>query len=103
MRLITGLLTVSAVVACSDPFKPTTESILGMYRAESFTADSGGTSRDLVAAGDFGFHLARDIPDAVGVADRGTAELENDARHGPARKRGIDTGGTIRVKGGHGR
>ena len=51
MRLITGLLTVSAVVACSDPFKPTTESILGMYRAESFTADSGGTSRDLVAAG----------------------------------------------------
>ena len=59
--------------------------------------------RDLVAAGDFGFHLARDIPDAVGVADRGTAELENDARHGPARKRGIDTGGTIWVKGGHGR
>jgi len=55
MWQIPRLLAVGAVlttaVACSDSFKPTTEDILGMYKVESFTTDSAGTSHDLFAAG----------------------------------------------------
>jgi len=51
VKRIASLLTVAAVVGCSDALKPTTENILGMYDVESFTTDSAGTSRDLFAAG----------------------------------------------------
>ena len=53
MQELTSFLAVAVVaaVACSDPFKPTTENVTGDYQLESFTTDSAGVHRDWVAAG----------------------------------------------------
>ena len=51
MRSISSLVAVATLVACSDAFKPTTENVIGDYQPLTFTIDSAGTSRDLLAAG----------------------------------------------------
>ncbi|PYO93153.1 MAG: hypothetical protein DMD62_10755 [Gemmatimonadetes bacterium] len=52
MRKLPGFLVVAvAAVACSDSFKPTTETIGGVYELQTLTTDSAGVHRDLVAAG----------------------------------------------------
>jgi hypothetical protein len=45
MRFIVGMFAVGALlVACSDPFKPTTENVVGDYSLQALTTtDSGGT------------------------------------------------------------
>jgi len=44
VKRIASLLTVAAVVGCSDAFKPTTENVLGAYRVQTFqTTDTSGT------------------------------------------------------------
>ena len=51
MRLVPRLVAVAAVVACSDAFKPTTESVVGDYSLQTLTTtDTSGTT-DWVAAG----------------------------------------------------
>jgi hypothetical protein len=55
VRLLLSLLTAAAIavsiVACSDSFKPTTESVVGDYNLQSLTTtDTSGTT-DWVAAG----------------------------------------------------
>jgi hypothetical protein len=51
MRSISSLVAVAAAVACSDAFKPTADTVIGSYQPLTFTIDSAGTSRDLLAAG----------------------------------------------------
>jgi len=51
MKRLKHLLAVAAVFACSDPFQPTVENVIGDYTARTFTVtDSTGTT-DLLNAG----------------------------------------------------
>lgn len=50
-RLGPFLAVAVAVVACSDSFSPTVETVSGAYQLQSFTTDSGGTHKDWMAAG----------------------------------------------------
>ena len=46
MRLIVGVFAIAALAAsCSDPFKPTTENVVGDYSLQALTTatDTGGT------------------------------------------------------------
>jgi hypothetical protein len=44
VKRIASLLAVTAVVGCSDAFKPTTENVLGDYSVQTFeTTDTAGT------------------------------------------------------------
>ena len=53
MKQITSFLVVAlvAAVACSDAFKPNTETVSGIYQLQSFTTDSAGVTKDWVARG----------------------------------------------------
>lgn len=45
MRLIPGVFAVAALLACSDPFQPTTENVAGAYRVRALTVtDTSGTT-----------------------------------------------------------
>lgn len=46
MKLTAGVLTVAALVACSDSFSPTTENVAGAYRLLRLVAINGGHVTD---------------------------------------------------------
>ncbi len=51
MRLTAGVITVAALVACSDAFKPTIDNVAGDYSVQTLTTtDTSGTT-DWVTAG----------------------------------------------------
>jgi hypothetical protein len=68
MQKLTSFLAVAVVaaVACSDAFKPTTESVTGDYQLESFTTDSAGVHKDWVAAGASMEILLTPLGDVIG-------------------------------------